>query len=333
MSIQVFYENGQGNAVNGYGRPEPMDYGVDEEQYALETRSSYTQYLRNLPCESIHGSDTMQTEVAKKAVDILMREASVKRAASAAAKRLGIHVRTAQGWAKQYEVNPDSIFAKCKKNGRPHILGEEHKKVILEYVDENPSVILEQFMEQLFQRFKGLKVSKRTVYNFVRTQCNLSLKKARFQPVDRNSEAKIQERLDWVRKWDMTDIDLEEIAVFHSGYSAKNKSKDDHNLGCNLYIRFLKATMDEMDKYEQMKGHYLVMNNAPIHKADDISRYIESRKYRVVKSKFKRNRFLASETLMTRISEASNSLRLSDFEGFVSHSYRCLDNSRNGEQL
>ncbi|KAL1933497.1 hypothetical protein VTP01DRAFT_7587 [Rhizomucor pusillus] len=156
-----------------------MDYGVDEEQYALETRRSYTQYLRNLPCESIHGSDTMQTEVAKKAVNILMREASVKRAytlytdqdkvrffklmfekvlsASAAAKQLGIHVRTAQGWAKQYEVNPDSIFAKCKKNGRPHILGEEHKKVILEYVDENSSVILEQFMEQPFQRFKGLK--------------------------------------------------------------------------------------------------------------------------------------------------------------------------------
>ncbi|KAL1930820.1 hypothetical protein VTP01DRAFT_10982 [Rhizomucor pusillus] len=86
------------------------------------------------------------------------------------------------------------------------------------------------------------------------------------------------------------------------------------------YLSFLKATMDEMDKFEQMKGHYLVMDNAPIHKAEEISKYIESRGYRcaylpsyspelnpieqfwsAVKSKVKRNRFLESETLMTRI--------------------------------
>ncbi|KAL1928558.1 hypothetical protein VTP01DRAFT_2914 [Rhizomucor pusillus] len=160
----------------------------------------------------------MQTDDVKKGAEVRMREASNKRvytlytaqdkvrffklmfekvlSASAAAKQLGIHVRTAHRWAKQDEVNPDGIFAKRKKNGRPRILGEEHKKVILEYVDENPSVVLEQLMERLLQRFKGLKVSKSTIYDFVRTQCNLSLKKARFQPVDRNSGAKIQERLD-----------------------------------------------------------------------------------------------------------------------------------------
>ncbi|KAG0735052.1 hypothetical protein G6F57_002318 [Rhizopus arrhizus] len=110
--------------------------------------------------------------------------------------------------------------------------------------------------------------------------------------------------------------------------------------------------MDEMDKFEHMKGYYLVMDNAPIHKADIISKYIESRGYRcaylpsyspelnpieqfwsIVKSKVKRNRFLESETLMTRISEASNSLKLSDFKGFVSHSHKCLDSCRNGEPL
>ncbi|CEJ01778.1 hypothetical protein RMCBS344292_15799 [Rhizopus microsporus] len=110
--------------------------------------------------------------------------------------------------------------------------------------------------------------------------------------------------------------------------------------------------MDEMDKYQHMKSHYLVMDNAPIHKAEDISRYIESRGYRcaylpsyspelnpieqfwsVLKSKVKCNRFLESETLMTRISEASKCLELSDFEGFVSHSHKCLDSCRNGEPL
>ncbi|KAL1925846.1 hypothetical protein VTP01DRAFT_8097 [Rhizomucor pusillus] len=87
---------------------------------------------------------------------------------------------------------------------------------------------------------------------------------------------------------------------------------------------FLKATMDEMDKYPHMKGHYLVMDKAPIHKSEDIQKYIKSRKYRyaylpsyspelkpieqfwsVVKSRVKRNRLLERETLMTRISEIS----------------------------
>ncbi|KAG1258368.1 hypothetical protein G6F68_008811 [Rhizopus microsporus] len=43
-----------------------------------------------------------------------------------------------------YKTDPDSIFIKHKKTGRPRILRDEHKQVILEYIDENPSVILEQ---------------------------------------------------------------------------------------------------------------------------------------------------------------------------------------------
>ena len=87
-------------------------------------------------------------------------------------------------------------FIKYKKTSRSRILHGEHKQVILEYIDENPSAVLEQVMERLLQKFWDLKISKSTVYNFVRTECNLSLKKAQFQPVDRNSEEKIQERFD-----------------------------------------------------------------------------------------------------------------------------------------
>ncbi|KAL1935145.1 hypothetical protein VTP01DRAFT_4285 [Rhizomucor pusillus] len=79
MSIQFFYEDGEGNAVDDYGRPEPMDYVVDEEQYALETLSSYTQYLHNRTRESDGRSDAMETDDVKKDVDVRMREASIKR--------------------------------------------------------------------------------------------------------------------------------------------------------------------------------------------------------------------------------------------------------------
>ncbi|KAG1208927.1 hypothetical protein G6F69_006804 [Rhizopus microsporus] len=133
--------------------------------------------------------------------------------ASAAAKQLGIHVRTAQRWAQMYKTDPDSIFIKHKKTGRPRILRDEHKQVILEYIDENPSAVLEQVMERLLQKFQDLKVSKSTVYSFVRTECNLSLKNAQFQPVDRNSEEK-KEHFDWVRKWECTDMDFRTNCVF-----------------------------------------------------------------------------------------------------------------------
>ncbi|KAL4209699.1 hypothetical protein AB4K20DRAFT_1904675 [Rhizopus microsporus] len=204
MSFQIFYEDGHGN---------PMDYIIDEERYALETVSSHTQYLHNQPQENNFDVDSMADEDAKDDSDVCMKEASSKRAytfytdqdkvrffklvfekvmsASAAAKQLGIHVRTAQRWAQMYKTDPDSIFIKHKKTGRSRILHEEHKQVILEYIDENPSAVLEQVMERLLQKFQVLKVSKSTVYNFVRTECNLSLKKAQFQPV---------------RKWECTDM-------------------------------------------------------------------------------------------------------------------------------
>ena len=51
MNIQFLFENGKGSVVDEYGRPEPMDYIVDEEQFHLETLSSHTQYLARLPLE------------------------------------------------------------------------------------------------------------------------------------------------------------------------------------------------------------------------------------------------------------------------------------------
>ncbi|EIE86165.1 hypothetical protein RO3G_10876 [Rhizopus delemar RA 99-880] len=42
------------------------------------------------------------------------------------------------------------------------------------------------------------------------------------------------------------------------------------------------ATLDEMDKYSEMKGHYLIIDNTPIHSSFDIGKYIHSGRYRYV---------------------------------------------------
>ena len=55
--------------------------------------------------------------------------------ASAAAKQLGIHIRTVQRWVKQYSMCPDNIFDSCKRVGRKYILTEEHKSAVVNFID------------------------------------------------------------------------------------------------------------------------------------------------------------------------------------------------------
>jgi hypothetical protein len=78
MSIQFLYEDGNGMVVDECGRPEPMDYIVDEEQYALETVSSYTQFMSSLVPDRDNESNVMQTVVRRKA-DVVTREVPTKR--------------------------------------------------------------------------------------------------------------------------------------------------------------------------------------------------------------------------------------------------------------
>lgn len=101
---------------------------------------------------------------------------------------------------QRYYEDPKSIFEKKKKSGRRFVLGEEHKQFLLKYIDENPSTDVTEMAESLAQNFVNLNVSRITVYNFKTTECNMSIKQAQFQPLERNSEEKIQQRYDWIQK-------------------------------------------------------------------------------------------------------------------------------------
>ncbi|KAG0175058.1 hypothetical protein DFQ30_001055 [Apophysomyces sp. BC1015] len=148
-----------------------MDFVIDEEVNALQDVSSHADYLHVLSQECNHESVVTHVDT-----DIHMKEIIPKLAYTTytdqekvrffklmfekvlSVRQLGMHVRSAQ-----YEKDPKRTSTGC-----PRILNEEHRKVILECIDENPSIVLGPLMERLLQRFKGV---------------NLSLKKARFQPV------------------------------------------------------------------------------------------------------------------------------------------------------
>ncbi|KAG1147090.1 hypothetical protein G6F37_009566 [Rhizopus arrhizus] len=398
MNIQFLYENGKGSVVDEYGRAEPMDYIVDEEQFRLETLSSHTQYLAQLPLENEKTVEAMQVEKeVKPGSDLVMGETSMKRnytrysdqdkvrffkllfekclsAAAAAAKQLGIHVR------ERLVVHAFSM--------------RSTKKVILECIDANPSVVLDDLMKHLRQVFTELKVSKSTLFDFIGTARKrfknawIGFINGKKTDMDFTTNCvfldesafhiNLKRSMAWSKKGSPAVVTVPKTraktttilgAISAQGLikcslrlpqpPSNKKRKRGEDIGrvskgtvTGHYVSFLKATMDEMDQYPHMKGHYLVMDNAPIHTSVDIAKYVESRGYRcvylpsyspelnpieqfwsVVKSKVKRNKLLETETLMTRISEASNSLTLSDFKGFVGHSHKCLDKCRNRQAL
>lgn len=110
------------------------------------------------------------------------------------------------------------------------------------------------------------------------------------------------------------------------------------------YVKFINELLDVMDEDATMKGYYLVMDNASIHKFIPMQRKIESRGYKVmylppysselnpiqqfwslVKHKLKKETLLQNETLTTRISDACNAVLISDLTGFVGHSKDQID--------
>ncbi|CEG70309.1 hypothetical protein RMATCC62417_06231 [Rhizopus microsporus] len=90
---------------------------------------------------------------------------------------------------------PDNIFDSCNRADRKCILTEEHKKDLVNFIDANPSAAVVEVTEHLLSRFNDLKVSRSTVYNFMKRECNLSLKKADFHSIERNSPAKYRYEL------------------------------------------------------------------------------------------------------------------------------------------
>lgn len=45
------------------------------------------------------------------------------------------------------------------------------------------------------------------------------------------------------------------------------------------YLEFLMDTIDQLNRFPELKGFYLVMDNAPIHTHEDIDNLVTSRRY------------------------------------------------------
>ncbi|OAD69644.1 Homeodomain-like DNA binding domain-containing transcription factor [Phycomyces blakesleeanus NRRL 1555(-)] len=160
LELEESLTNGHGRVVNVKGGPEPMDYIVDQNEFIVETIATHTEYLKTTA--SSESSLTCPILIEKtNGKDIRMKEANTKR-------------DYRSSWMFTFEERRDGLTS------RTCILTEEHKAIVINFIDAGLSATVVEVTEHLLKQFYNLKVSCNTVYNFMRRECNLSLKKSRF---------------------------------------------------------------------------------------------------------------------------------------------------------
>ncbi|KAG0833192.1 hypothetical protein G6F29_007580 [Rhizopus arrhizus] len=86
---------------------------------------------------------------------------------------------------------------------------------MIQWADENTdSVVLEDMLDALTEKFGYLQITRSGFYKFVREKCRITFKKAHLQPVERNTPEKIKQRYEWVKRWMETDLDFTSNCVF-----------------------------------------------------------------------------------------------------------------------
>ncbi|KAG0930755.1 hypothetical protein G6F57_011662 [Rhizopus arrhizus] len=114
------------------------------------------------------------------------------------------------------------------------------------------------------------------------------------------------------------------------------------------YMRFLRETLNILDKYDQMRGYYFIMDNAPIHKQIEDILNERNKDYKcvylppyspelnpieqfwaLVKRKVRRQKLKDTETLQERIVDAANEVPIQRLENIIQLSKNQFDNCLN----
>ncbi|KAG1473833.1 hypothetical protein G6F56_000717 [Rhizopus delemar] len=136
--------------------------------------------------------------------------------------------------------------------------------------------------------FLGLKIAKTAVHDFMANEDTLTIKKAHFEPKERNSPENITAGFNWPKTKAKTTTNLGAISsqdifninmrVLYEESSKKRKvtrePKAKKTVGTVLshYFNFISATLDVLDRHEQFKGHCLIMDNTPIYNLGQIAK-------------------------------------------------------------
>lgn len=135
-----------------------------------------------------------------------------------AAKAANVNYDTARKWKKTYEEDPEREIPTKKTNlgsNRPvSQLNENHKAHLINFFDEDSSATIQDAVDNLTTSFAGLQIKKSRVAEFMKEECNLSIKVMTRHPLARNKEETLQARADWVNQWVENGMDYLRNCIF-----------------------------------------------------------------------------------------------------------------------
>lgn len=101
------------------------------------------------------------------------------------------------------------------------------------------------------------------------------------------------------------------------------------------YLQFISDTMDIIDEFSEMKGYFIILDNAPIHASEIVDLIIMQRGYTqwtfqelnaikqfwsIIKVKVRRTKLSDIESLTTRIIEASEAVPIVHLKNIIQNS-------------
>ncbi|KAG1588174.1 hypothetical protein G6F47_010726 [Rhizopus delemar] len=136
---------------------------------------------------------------------------------AAAARKAGVKESTACTWWKKLQENPDTFTLEKKYNRQNRSksrLQEEHKQRLIEFFGDNANAYIQDVVKMLTNKSEGLEIKKSRVHEFMRDECNLSMKQTTCWPEARISKENVQKRYEWVVKWSNTNMDFSRNCIF-----------------------------------------------------------------------------------------------------------------------
>ncbi|KAG2200823.1 hypothetical protein INT47_001354 [Mucor saturninus] len=149
-------------------------------------------------------------------IDLIAAGSDVKSACNST----GIRLHSGYNYRKKYREDPELGIPERKKRGPkgPRFkLKDRHADWIIKYIDERPTAVLAQVLEDLTNHFsdENIQVSKSALHRFMREKCALSMKRLEKIPARRNHIDVIKQRRESVEEWIANeDMDFEKNCVF-----------------------------------------------------------------------------------------------------------------------
>ncbi|KAG2225439.1 hypothetical protein INT45_010075 [Circinella minor] len=192
MNTCFFYEDGTGGIFDEQGQEAPSY--IEDKSFHLKKLTDLRKYIKN-------------QEVQEK----LMKP---KQAAIAA----NVNYNTARKWKQTYKDDPERNIPIKKTNKTIYRivsqLNEAHKFHLINFFNEDCTATIQDAIEDLTAKFADLDIKKSRVAEFMKEECNLSIKVVSRHPVARNKEESLQKRADWVEKWVQNGMDYLKNCIF-----------------------------------------------------------------------------------------------------------------------